>query len=366
MNGISTNLKASELDRPLLDGLFGPRGGDASRASWQVAHRSGHILALARADQGGLATALRWYRALRPAGRAFRRLLTVASCSPAWRMLPVMELPAGPDGFLARFEKETGRKVTAMLFGNPVQEHRRVILRAERPGERPWVVKVGFSAEAIEAIEREHGVLTAAGGRVPGVPQVAYGFRAEGVAAMATLELSGEPLWNPDQHVGRAVSLLRGLTSFGERRPLGDSPQWERIVAGWPAIAAASLERLRRVTLAKAFTHGDFAAWNLLVGPGSAGLQAVDWEWADPDGVAGWDLVHFFCQDREMVRRYEDEKAVLSTLACLREPEAAAYLAECGWPTPELALATYACALNPIFRGPAGRTLESICKGAWD
>jgi hypothetical protein len=365
MSGTSADWNLAKQDAALLEGLFGPAGGGGPRSSWQLARKSRYLLVLAREQPGGLAAALRWYRALRPAGRAYRALLTMVSRSPAWRFLPSVDLVAGEGGFVSRFEAETGRRVTAMLFGNPVQRHRRVVLRAVKDGEAAWVVKVGFSLEAIEAIEREREILLEVGRRIPGM----YGIvdvRSNGrFSSIATRELAGDPLWDPVASTGEAVALLRGWTRFEERRELSSFKSWQRIVGGWAGSSQGLRERVGSVSLATAFSHGDFAAWNLLIDPSCGVLSAVDWEWADPEGVPGWDIVHFFCQDQAMVHRLGGARLVAATLEALHREPVRAFLRDCGWPTPELAFATYASALNPIFSGPKGESLEALCSAVW-
>lgn len=366
MDVISADSALPKQDQMLLEGLFGAPGTGGGERVWQYARKSGHLLVLAGSERGGLAAALRWYRALRPAGRAYRSLLTSISLSPAWSLLPAARIVSGPDGFVARFEAATGRRVTAMLFGNPVQRHRRVVLRAVKEGEDPWVVKVGFSPEAVEAIEREKRILAEASGYIPGM----YGFEETDVGAkgamIVTRELPGDPLWDPMAKTEQAVALLREWTRFGERRELSSFKAWSRITGGWAGSSKGLRERIGGVSLATAFSHGDFAAWNLLVDPVRGTLSAVDWELADPDGVPGWDIVHFFCQDQAMIHRQEGARLVSATLESLRKEPVASFLRECGWPTPELAFATYASALNPIFSGPKGEVLEALCSGFWE
>ncbi len=365
MSGTFAESKLAKQDAALLEGLFGPAGSAGEPGTWQLARKSRHLLVLAREQPGGLAAALLWYRALRPAGRAYRALLTLMSRTPAWRLLPSVDLVAGENSFISRFEADTGRRVTAMLFGNPVQRHRRVVLRAVKTGEPAWVIKVGFSPEAIEAIEREREILLEAERRIPGM----YGIvdvRANGsFSSIATRELAGDPLWDPVASTAEAIALLRGWTRFEERRELSSFKVWKRIVGGWAGSSQGLRERVGSVTLATAFSHGDFAAWNLLIDPRSGVVSAVDWEWADPEGVPGWDIVHFFCQDQAMVHRLEGARLVSATLEALRKEPVLSYLRDCGWPNPELAFATYASALNPIFSGPKGESLEALCSAFW-
>lgn len=350
-------------DDLLLGGLFGNQSVGGSSESWQTAWRSGHLLALARRQKGGLANILRFYRALRPAGRAYRSFMSQASRGPMWRILPSRSFPT--EGFVRRFENDTGHRVTGMLFGNPVQRHRRVILHAEAPGEPVWLLKVGFSPEAVAAIRREQAILGEVDGKLPNVPPIAYHLDEAGIAAVGTTELAGKPMREPERHLDAAVELLSSWTRFGETRPLADFAAWPDLADALRGQPAAWLERLGRLPLTPAFSHGDFAAWNLLVAPGDGRVVAVDWEWAECSGVPGWDLVHLFCQQAAMVMKADGDGMVRHVIHSLRRPIAADYLRACGWPSAELALATYTSRLNPIFDGPRGQSLERLLATPW-
>jgi len=350
-------------DGLLLGGLFGNRPGEASDDLWQTAWRSGHLLALARHEKGALANILRFYRALRPAGRAYRWSMSVASRGLLYRLLPSRLLPA--NGFVRQFETATGRRITGMLFGNPVQRHRRVIAYAEADGQPAWLLKVGFTPEAVVAIRREQAILMEANGKVPQVPRIVYQQDDAGIAAVGTAELAGEPMRGPDRHLAAAVELLRSWTRFGESRAFADFTVWPGLAGALRGQPTVWLERLGRLRLVPVFSHGDFAAWNLLIDPAGKPIVAVDWEWATISGVPGWDLVHLFCQHAAMVMKADDAGMVRYALEWLGQPIAKDYLAACGWPGAELALATYAGGLNPIFRGPRGEPLERLLATPW-
>lgn len=345
-------------DELLLGGLFGDAPQSGTGELWQTAWRSGHLLALARREPTNMAEILRFYRALRLAGRAYQGWMSLASRSPFWGLLPARSYPA--RGFIQKFESTTGRRVTAVLFGNPIQSHRRVILRAERHGEQVWFVKVGFSPDAVAAIRRELSILTEANGSIPDVPNIAFQLDEAGTAALGTVELPGIPLRGPENHLTAAVNLLQTWTRFDEARPLASFSVWPKIAAAFSAADPALIQRLGELVLPPAFSHGDFAAWNLIVDPVTGSLAAVDWEWADRDGVPGWDLIHLYCQQAAMVMRANDAGIASYTLRLMNQPAAAAYLKACGWPSPETAFATYASCLNPIFRGPSPAVLPHL------
>lgn len=343
-------------DEVLLRGLFGAGQAGPSGESWQVARRKGHLLVLARHGRSGLARGLQLYRALRPAGRLYRATLSGISESPAWRLLPSETFAATADGLVARLESH-GR-VEAMLFGNPVQEHRRVILQMTAPEGRRWVAKAGFTPAACVAVEREAAVLEAHGGQMAGVPRPVEVLRGDGDIALVMDEVAGIPLESLEEALAGAIELLGQWFQEGEPRALEDFEASGRLRAGWPG---GFPERLAGLPLLPAFAHGDFALWNLL-GSADGRVAAVDWEWAAADQLPGLDLVHLIVQERAMGLRRSGSDLVDGSLELLRRPSVAGFLGRCGWPGPELALACYASLLNPIFTGPKGPDLERLCR----
>lgn len=336
-------------DSVLLTGLFGSLPGTATEP-WQSVKRSGHLLALARREKGSLAEILRFYRALRPAGRAFRRAITLASSSPAWSLLPTQPHPT--TGFIHEFEKATGRTVTGILFGNPNQTHRRAILRATRPGQPVWLVKAAFTPAATAAVRREITFLREASPAISNLPKITWEIDSPHVTAFATAEVHGTPMRDPARNLPATIRLLESLTRFEETPPLASSSEWPEIHQTLTKAPPEALNHLAHLPIARCHGHGDFAAWNLLVDPQSHAVRALDWEWGTPNAIAGLDLVHLFCQHAAMVEKLSDEPLIARTLKSLSAPAARDYLHACGWPAPQFALATYAACLNPIFHRP--------------
>ncbi len=319
-----------------------------------MARRQGHLLVLARRERGGLARGLELYRALRPMGRAYRAVLASLSKSPAWSLLPSRVFAASPEGLVSRLE--AAGRVDAILFGNPVQEHRRVILLMTTAGGRRRVIKAGFTPAAIAAVEREAVVLEQHGGRIEGLPRPVEVLRRDGETALVMEETPGVPVGSLEEGLEGAIELLGGWFQGGESRPLGSFDVFPQLLGSWPG--AASFEEL---SLQPAFAHGDFALWNLLKAADGR-VAAVDWEWAAVEQLPGLDLVHLVLQEQAMRQRKSGDALVDGTLEVLRRPIVASFLERCGWPRPELPLACYACLLNPIFTGPKGPDLERLCR----
>jgi starch synthase (maltosyl-transferring) len=183
-----------------------------------------------------------------------------------------------------------------------------------RPGaEQPdLAIKFARTAEAESGLGREAEALGRLGAEHPGL-RAAPGLRGRGERAgrLAVVEeaVVGDPLLDRlDEasfaaHADRVVDLLLQVARRGKR----PDPTWrERLVEAplrdlernfGPALGAEELAALRSrlaglPDLSAAFEHRDCSPWNILLGPAGTPIL-LDWESAEPDGLAGLDLIYF-------------------------------------------------------------------------
>ena len=64
-------------------------------------------------------------------------------------------------------------------------------------------------------------------------------------------------------------------------------------------------------------THGDFAPWNILVRPDWK-LTLIDWEFSEPNGVAGVDLAHYVLVTQHLLKRRKPLRAIQTGVGNLR------------------------------------------------
>ena len=89
------------------------------------------------------------------------------------------------------------------------------------------------------------------------------------------------------------------------------------------------LERLAALKTRKAVVHGDFAPWNLRTRLGK--LIAIDWEWAEPDGIAGVDLGYGLLQEALLVKKLPPRQALHYVRDAADLPDCREYLETAGW-----------------------------------
>ncbi len=207
----------------------------------------------------------------------------------------------------------------------------------------PFVAKLGFDGAA-EAIRREFDALTALHGENTAVVEP-MGYEAGEDWALLRLPYLGNrsPKRITDPKVMELLEAWRGDACVR----LGDNPWAASLLARLPAEQSAWGDAIRERSVAQALMHGDFAVWNLRFAeeirgqnvpatdwgckPQLRALVAIDWEWAEPDGIAGVDLVHALRQEAYMVRKLPATKAIAWMQKELQNPACRDYLEKTGW-----------------------------------
>jgi glycosyltransferase involved in cell wall biosynthesis len=201
-----------------------------------------------------------------------------------------------------------------LLTGGHRSINKAVGLAFEEGEAKPaMAVKFARVAEAEPGLEREARVLGRLGEEHPdlaGVPRLLGQGRRAGRLAVAEEAIEGGSMLHAltDENFGematRVTDLLIALASV---EPPGPDPSWrERLVEqplSWfehrfgPVLDSAALAQVRTLLGGlgdppAACEHRDCAPWNVLLTP-SGEPALLDWESAEPDGLAGIDLVYF-------------------------------------------------------------------------
>ena len=125
---------------------------------------------------------------------------------------------------------------------------------------------------------------------------------------------------------GPSISSRRGIREAAEA--LGFQKRNAEIVDiqehPWVQRALQRVPWLKKECLVGRFgvtrTHGDFAPWNILKQRGG-NLALIDWEFSEPDGVAGVDLAHYLLVTKQLLSRQDPRIAVKSTATELSDLE---------------------------------------------
>ncbi len=261
----------------------------------------------------GVPAATEHLLAARPARSTLGRLLRLG-----WRL-------AARFGFLAplyavgtrgasAIEPPLPARATLLLLTGGHRSINKVVGLAFEPGAATPSAAVKFARvpAAEEGLRREAEVLRRLGQDRPdlaGFPRLLGEGRRDGRVAVVEEAVSGVPALEGFTAAAfadlapRVVRLLAGLARPGEV----PGPAWrERLVEGPLArfevefgpvlggagVAAVATELASLESPPPAIEHRDCSPWNVLVAPGREPVL-VDWESAEPDGLAGVDLVYF-------------------------------------------------------------------------
>ncbi len=198
-------------------------------------------------------------------------------------------------------------------------------------GENGWeVAKLGIGKEARRMLENEAAVLAILGENGGHSPPC-LGLHHQGeMSILRMLRLEGIPHWQGN--VDGALDLLEKWHRDLAPKAMEEFQEWEAIRAALETSESGrkALGQLAGRMLSPSITHGDFAAWNLLSLPHGQ-LIALDWEWGNPQGLPGLDLVHYFAQDARLVRRMPTRAVVHNLVGNLSKSRPADHLARVGW-----------------------------------
>ena len=262
------------------------------------------LLLPARGDLA--ARALELYPAQTARARAAKNLLRIALRFGLKPGLEKVRLPVASNDAFANFLSETASRPAgtlpefALLAGNPRAPGRRFVLLLFGPtGQPAVVVKAGRSETAQHLVAAEADFLQRAPLNAPGLPRLRGTFQMRGTRAFALDFFAGA---SPEPDAGAQLGELLGAWLTTNRQvALGDLEGWRRLVAASESPLPDALQKLARIRVHPALTHGDFAPWNVKASRGQ--WAVLDWERGELAGVPGWDWFHFVIQTALLVRR---------------------------------------------------------------
>jgi hypothetical protein len=201
--------------------------------------------------------------------------------------------------FLADLERAFGRGDLRASAWFPPEGDRAVVCAVTTRGRVVGFAKIAWSEPARARLRAERRALALrerAGGCLA-APTVLDVDELCGIDALVLGPAGGAMGLAPWRFDGRRADALASLVGV-ERRALGELVHLE-LPRGepWASLvdrATRALTPWMEVEVPVAFAHGDFTPWNVM--NRGAGVVAVDWEDADPDGMPFWDAWHFAVQ----------------------------------------------------------------------
>lgn len=308
------------------------------RGEWLVL-RAGRRLALALPkNRKAAAVVIGLYQPHRWTGRAFQWLARVLVFTGLRGFLAKIRTPQVGAAHVSWLKDAAQAGCVGFLGANPVHGPRCILGGIDPGSGEVFVAKLGLD-ESAASVEREHAALVQLHGKYPGVLESLGCETGDGWALLRLPHLGDD---GPKRIGDLGVAELLHSWIGPKRVPLAEIAWAKRLLEqvrqdGAPEAWHAKL--LAR-PVNQALVHGDFAVWNTRRprnathqgnGDSKAGLIALDWEWAEENGVAGVDLVHGLRQECYMVHRMKPAKAVAWMLSQASSPRWLPYLDACGW-----------------------------------
>jgi hypothetical protein len=229
-------------------------------------------------------------------------------------------------GVLQTLREVFARKdlVFAVSLGTPGPHRKPVLKVMTASGEVLGFAKVGWDEVTRALVQNEARVLQMLRDwELPfGVPRVLYAGDNGAHTLCVQTPLLGRVLPAPRELTTEYVETLCALARKGlARRPLDESRFWKRIIergqrienAYWRRVLHRALEAIhedwRDREVPFHFAHGDFAPWNVLWA--DRRLFLLDWEYAQEEAPAGYDLFHFLVQTARLLEN-RDTRHILT------------------------------------------------------
>ena len=254
-------------------------------------------------------TSVKWVPAYRWNAQLFREYSAIRTALRS----PSMSAPMGAMSDWPPMSVQHRQALDAIVgAAGPTQS---VLVRYVEPsnGKPCAVVKVMVSRDAYasERIETESNA-----SQDPRVSRLVPRHRETGVVEghhyLVTDFVSG-PSISARRGIQAAAKALRFQNRNAETLEIQEHP--------WVHRALQRVPWLRKERLVGRFamtrTHGDFAPWNILKQRGRD-LTLIDWEFSEPDGVAGVDLAHYLLVTKQLLGRQDPRIAIQTTETELR------------------------------------------------
>ena len=307
--------KGKKNDLDWLETALGARQAPEDKPFLHLALPDGRGYLLPVNSHRAAIQALSLYAPQKPKAKLAKSLLrTWLKTGIARHLLPEVHLGIGEMRGLMEDIFERSDLSLAVSLGTPGPHRKPVLQVLAEDGEVLGYVKVGWNEATRELVRNEARTLEALQGRVLpfDVPRLFYFGELED----KVLCVQGPPPHGarpaPGQLPGGHVKALCSLVELGARwQALEQTAFWYHIVdqvekvtnAYWRHLVLKAVDTVREQWKGREiplhFVHGDFAPWNAF--QVNERLYLYDWEYAQEEAPAGYDLFHFMIQTAWLV-----------------------------------------------------------------
>lgn len=279
------------------------------------------------ADRAAALAVVGLYHPQKWKGRLLKGLAEMAAVSNSRVALSAFQNESQREPDVAWLRSAATAGTVGFLGCNPAHGPRCILGGILPETGSKFVAKLGFDESAV-AIEREAAFLNSVRGKYTGVIQPMEFDQGENWKLLRLPYLGEKGPTRMDDP--KVVGLLDAWVGE-ERISLGDLAWARGLLEKVPLSAVPNgwHTRMKSHRIHRALIHGDFAVWNLRLV--ESRICALDWEWADENGLAGIDLAHGLRQECYMVKTMSPQAAVRTILGLASELPWSAYLARTGW-----------------------------------
>jgi hypothetical protein len=258
--------------------------------------------------------------------------LLVLMRTPIWLRLLGQKIPRPACGS-AVAESARRHIVPVIYVGTPGPARKAICHLVDRSGDVVAILKLPLANGAIASIVQEIEILRQMNERIPDIllPRILYLDSERGISAQSAVP--GKPSGRrfTSAHAQFLLKLKTGGRANCQQRLSALSARLASIID--PGRRACLERRLERVSLPKGlravWQHGDFAPWNIRLHQGQC--AAYDWEDGEPDGLPGWDVIHFHVIQAWLFKTKRHPLLQMEANAACRSYRDAMALGDTGW-----------------------------------
>lgn len=196
-----------------------------------------------------------------------------------------------------------------IYIGTPSSTQKAVVTLVEQKSYQPHaVIKVPIGEYAARSISHEAQNLDRLAAEIPGIaPRLLFLDREKGVSTQQMIRGRWLTKGIEEDH----LFLLSKLEMVDKKTTLREQAErlhqrLDQLLELRDGISSRLRDGLKQIDddypLPVTWVHGDFAPWNIMR-VGTDKVMAFDWEFSEPAGVPGVDLVHYLCSSRVYLQK---------------------------------------------------------------
>lgn len=315
----------NKSDQNICEQVLSP-GREIGRLTLVEIKRKGALLLALPMNRALALATLDLYQPQRIKGRVSRHLLRLMVRFGLHRKLGRVEFKLGDRGLFSGLKELDDVTELGFMLSGADSEHRNLIGLCEVDGQH-MVVKAGCD-EAAKIVTREYESQCSLANKIPGVPTCRSFFDIDGGVAYVTEFVHGRSPRGEEED-RRVLSLLEKWLSRGKRKLVANLDDWNQVINCLNDGEQAHFSAFGLLEVVSPVVHGDFAPWNIKIDAKNE-IKVLDWEYAVPAGMPGWDWLHYNIQRMKLVEELSADEIITRVRNLMTESPFARYISVAG------------------------------------